>query len=159
MFQIDWLDRHMVHCNLMAEWVYQAFPYEYAEQTLASWQQVFADGQHDGQWKCLIAMAQGQLLGGATLARSDLESRPELGPWLACVYVTPAARRRGIAARLIEGICEQAQATGSPTLYLHTYDQRDYYRTLGWQVVEPFEAWGRVHWLMSRSLNADYQRP
>jgi GNAT superfamily N-acetyltransferase len=54
------------------------------------------------KWKCLVALDQDQLLGGDVLAADDLSSRPDLGPWLACVFVTPSARGTGIAEQLIE---------------------------------------------------------
>ncbi|WP_420234725.1 GNAT family N-acetyltransferase [Pseudomonas sp. ABY48] len=123
--------------------------------SLASWQQEFAAGQHDDRWECLIAMEHDQLLGGASLASRDLPGlpdRPELGPWLACVFITPEARRRGLAAQLIEGICSHAQEAGIITLFLHTHSQRDYYAKLGWDVLERFEAWGEEQWLMARCL-------
>ncbi|WP_445577108.1 N-acetyltransferase [Pseudomonas sp. E141] len=150
--QMDWLENHMDKCDQMAEWLHQEFSYEFAQQSLASWQQEFAAGQRDGHWKCLIATEQDQLLGGVSLASDDLPDRPELGPWLACVFITPIARRRGLAAQLIEGICNHAREAGFTTLYLHTHNQRDYYTGLGWEVLERFEAWGKEQWLMSRQL-------
>ncbi|GAB7532751.1 GNAT family N-acetyltransferase [Pseudomonas sp. 3A(2025)] len=152
MLQVDWLVKHMDQCDVMAEWLYQAFSHEYAQQSLSSWQQEFAEGQCDGNWSCLIAMEHGQLLGGATLASNDLPDRPDLGPWLACVLIAPHARRRGLAAQLIEGICNQAKQSGFKVLYLHTHDQSDYYRRLGWQVLERFAAWEKPQYLMSRNL-------
>lgn len=92
------------------------------------------------------------MLGGATLAENDLPERPDLGPWLACVFVTPEARKRGLAAQLIEGICVHARDAGFTALYLHTHSQSDYYTKLGWNVVERFEAWGKAQYLMSRRL-------
>lgn len=150
--QMDWLENHMDKCDQMAEWLHQTFSYEFAQQSLASWQQEFAAGQRNGHWKCLIATEQNQLLGGACLASDDLPDRPELGPWLACVFITPTARRRGLAAQLIEGICSHAREAGFTTLYLHTHSQRDYYTGLGWEVLERFESWGKEQWLMSRRL-------
>ncbi|MFL6610379.1 MAG: GNAT family N-acetyltransferase [Pseudomonas sp.] len=152
MLRVDWLVNHMDKCNLMAEWLYREFTYEFAHQSFGHWQQEFSAGQRDGRWKCLIALEHDQLLGGASLANDDLPERPDLGPWLACVFVHPDARRRGLAARLIEGICNHGKETGFATLYLHTHSERDYYAKLGWEVLERFEAWGKEQWLMSRRL-------
>ena len=152
MLRVDWLDSQMDKCDVMAEWIYREFTYEFAQQSLSSWQHEFSDGQRDGSWKCLIATERGQLLGGATLASSDLADRPKLGPWLACVFIAPEARCRGLAARLIEGICDHARDAGFTTLYLHTHSQSSYYTKLGWEVLERFEVWGKEHCLMSRSL-------
>ncbi|MBT2338690.1 MULTISPECIES: GNAT family N-acetyltransferase [Pseudomonas] len=152
MLRIDWLEKQMDKCDLMAEWLYREFSYEFAQQSLTHWQHEFSTGQGDGSWKCLIATEQGQLLGGASLASNDLPARPELGPWLACVYIAPEARPRGLAAQLIEGICCHAKEAGFTTLYLHTHNQSQYYAKLGWEVLERFEAWGKEQSLMFRSL-------
>ena len=152
MLQIRWLAGQMDKCAEMAEWVYHEFSYEFADQTLDEWQRSFAAGQSDGSWTSLIATENGHLLGGATLAVSDLPERPDLGPWLACVFVTPQARRTGVAAKLIAGVCDRAKSEGVRTLYLHTHSQADYYSTLGWEVMETFEAWDKKQYLMTRRL-------
>ena len=152
MLRVDWLDKQMDKCGVMAEWLYREFSYEFTQQSLSSWKHEFSEGQRDGSWKCLIATERDQLLGGATLANNDLSDRPDLGPWLACVFIAPEARRRGLAAQLIEGICVHARDAGFTTLYLHTHNQANYYAQLGWKVLERFEAWGKEQYLMSRSL-------
>ncbi len=152
MTQLVWLAQHMQHSDTLAERLYRQFDYEYADQTLQQWQRTFAEGQLDGRWECLIALDQGQLLGCAALARDDLALRPELTPWLACVLVQPEARGAGLAAQLIEAICDRAREIGVSTLYLHTHDQNAYYARRGWEPLEPFEAWGKQHWLMTRRL-------
>ena len=150
--RLDWLARQMQHNNTFAAWIHQQFHYEYAGQPLSDWQREFAEGQHSGDWKCLIALDHDELLGGAALARADLAHRPDLGPWLACVFVTPQARGKGLAERLIEGICAQAKASGETRIYLHTQDQSDYYAKRGWVVLERFRAWDKDQWLMARDL-------
>ena len=150
--RLDWLARQMQHNNTFAAWIHQQFHYEYAGQPLSDWQREFAEGQHSGDWKCLIALDHDELLGGAALARADLAHRPDLGPWLACVFVTPLARGKGLAERLIEGICAQAKASGETRIYLHTQDRSDYYARRGWVVLERFRAWDKDQWLMARDL-------
>src|SRR5471032_2208245 len=132
MAHLDWLAHHLHHSNTFAGWIHQQFHYEYALQPLAEWQLEFAEGQTDGNWRCLVALDGAQLLGGAALARNDLAHRPDLGPWLACVFVTPEARGKGLAERLIEGICEEAKTRGVARIYLHTQDQSAYYAKRGW---------------------------
>nr|WP_314871640.1 GNAT family N-acetyltransferase [uncultured Pseudomonas sp.] len=152
MHSLHWLEQHMHHCADMAQRLHQQFSYEYATQPLADWQAEFAEGQRNGDWKCLVALEQGRLLGGACLATADLPERPDLGPWLACVLVEPEARGRGLAAQLIEAICAHSRSLGIPRLYLHTHDQSAYYAKRGWYVLERFEAWNKEQWLMARDL-------
>jgi N-acetylglutamate synthase-like GNAT family acetyltransferase len=140
------------YSDTFALWVHQQFAYEYSEQPLVDWQREFREGQGNGEWQTLIALEDGELLGGASLAKDDLPERPELGPWLACVLVAPQARRRGLAEQLIEGVYSQARAKGHERLYLHTHDQGEYYAKRGCEYIEPFHAWGKEHWLMQRKL-------
>ncbi|KHL72363.1 acetyltransferase [Pseudomonas putida] len=150
--RLVWLRDHMQHSNTLAQWLHRQFAYEFTEQPLTEWQCEFAEGQRNGDWQCLIALENDQLLGGATLAANDFPERPELGPWLACVFIAPQARKRGLAEQLIEGICAAAKAKGTTRLYLHTHDRSDYYAKRGWHVQECFEAWGQEQWLMLRDL-------
>ena len=48
-----------------------------------------------------VAMADDRLVGTASLTVDDMESRPELTPWLASVFVLPEWRGQGIASRLV----------------------------------------------------------
>lgn len=150
--RLDWLLNHLHHSNTFAAWIHQQFHYEYANQPLSDWQREFAEGQRNGEWRCLAALDDDRLLGGAALAKADLAHRPDLGPWLACVFIIPEARGQGLAERLIEGVCAQAKEDGVARIYLHTQDQRDYYAKRGWTVLESFEAWGNAQWLMVRDL-------
>jgi N-acetylglutamate synthase-like GNAT family acetyltransferase len=152
MLQLAWLRDHMHYSDTLAQWIHEQFAYEYVDQPLADWQRAFADGQTNGQWQCLLALEDGQLLGSAALAVDDLPIRPALGPWLACVFVAPHARKRGLAEQLVEGICAQAKASGVTRLYLHTQEKHQYYAKRGWQEVEQFQAWGNTQWLMTRQL-------
>jgi GNAT superfamily N-acetyltransferase len=152
MHRLVWLRDHMQHSDTLAQWLHRQFSYEFAEQPLADWQCEFAEGQDNGEWQCLVALENDQLLGGAALAANDLPARPDLGPWLACVFIAPQARKRGLAEQLIAGICAEAKARGTARLYLHTHDRSDYYAKRGWQVVESFQAWGQEQWLMMRDL-------
>ncbi|MBZ9783402.1 GNAT family N-acetyltransferase [Pseudomonas sp. REP124] len=150
--RLDWLINHMHYSDTFANWIHTQFHYEYAEQPLAAWQQEFAEGQDNCDWKCLIALDQDRLLGGAALAKADLAHRPDLGPWLACVFITPEARGQGLAERLIEGVCAEAKGNGVSRIYLHTQDQHEYYAKRGWKAVEQFQAWEKQQWLMARGL-------
>ncbi|MGY2440068.1 GNAT family N-acetyltransferase [Pseudomonas fluorescens] len=150
--RLEWLADHMQHSDTYAEWIHRQFHYEYAHQPLAEWQREFAEGQTNGDWRCLIALDGERLLGGAALARADLAQRPDLEPWLACVLVSPESRGQGLAEKLIEGIAEEAKKRGLPRFYLHTQNKQDYYAKRGWTVLERFQAWDNEQWLMVRDL-------
>jgi len=75
---------------------------------------------------------EGQLAGSAAIIQSDMDTRPELTPWLASVYVAPEFRRQGIGSKLVEHVMRQAKAACIAKLYLFTPDQADFYKKLGW---------------------------
>jgi N-acetylglutamate synthase-like GNAT family acetyltransferase len=83
-------------------------------------------------------VAIGEMLeGSAAIVAQDMETRPELGPWLASVYVAPAYRHQGVASSLIEHVQHQARQHDIRELFLFTPDAKvAFYLQRGWQLVE-----------------------
>ncbi len=84
----------------------------------------------------LVAIEDGETLGSASLVVRDLETRPDLSPWLAGVYVGKQYRRRGIGSDLVKRIMMEAESLGTPTLYLFTVDKEKLYARLGWKTFD-----------------------
>jgi GNAT superfamily N-acetyltransferase len=82
-----------------------------------------------------IALEGGEPLGTASLVMHDMDTHRELSPWLASVYVAPAARGRGVASALVRRVVGQAAAMGVMRLYLFTESARGLYEKLGWQMI------------------------
>jgi GNAT superfamily N-acetyltransferase len=100
----------------------------------------------------LVAEQDGVPLGTATLDTEDLDSRPDLSPWLASVLVTPPARRQGVATALLRAIEDRARALGHAKLWLYTPDKAQFYAMRGWREAGP-ELWrDRPVTLMRRDL-------
>src|SRR5438046_493900 len=57
-----------------------------------------------------IALEGDTPLGSASLVVDDMPTHPEFRPWLASVYVTPAARGRGVASALVRRVVEHVTA-------------------------------------------------
>ncbi len=98
-----------------------------------------------------VATEAGRLVGSATLAPSDMDTRPELTPWLADVFVAPEFRRRGIASALVRRVVREAGDLGVPEVYLFTIGsmRERLYAGLGWKVIERPVYMGAVPVLMS----------
>jgi GNAT superfamily N-acetyltransferase len=99
-----------------------------------------------------VALLGTDLCGSAMLVTHDLESRPELTPWLAGVYVKPQYRHRGFAALLIARIVEEARVLAVPRLYLYTPSTELLYEHLGWSVIEHCNLQGVGITIMSKAL-------
>jgi GNAT superfamily N-acetyltransferase len=101
----------------------------------------------------LVALADGQLLGSASLVASDLPLRPHLTPWLAQVFVEPGHRRHGVGAALVDAVLERSRQCGYRRVYLYTSGTLPaYYARLGWREVEHVEYLGRGRTVMDFDL-------
>jgi predicted N-acetyltransferase YhbS len=100
----------------------------------------------------LVALSGDTLLGSASLIQHDMDTRMDLWPWLASVYVDPPYREQGIGSALVQAIVDQATLQGFPALYLFTPDRAAFYERLGWQALERTVYRGYAQTVMSIAL-------
>jgi GNAT superfamily N-acetyltransferase len=100
-----------------------------------------------------VLLVEGKPVGTASLAAQDLETRPDLTPWLASVFIEPAARGQGLAAHLIGAVEDECRRRSIPTLWLYTRSAEKVYRRAGWRTVETFLAGDKSYALMRRDLD------
>jgi GNAT superfamily N-acetyltransferase len=81
----------------------------------------------------LVACHGQKLIGSAALFLNDLDSRPDLSPWLGGIYTVPEHRGKGIAKTMIEKVINKAKTLGYHKIYLHTEHTAGLYRKLGWK--------------------------
>lgn len=88
----------------------------------------------------LVAVGAGnagnELLGMVSLKFHDMDTRPDLDPWLGGLFVVPKQRNRGVGTILIHRAMEEARRLTVPRLYLWTSTAESLYRKLDWQIVE-----------------------
>lgn len=87
--------------------------------------------------RTLIAIdkVNGETVGTVSLLQNDMETRPELNPWLGCLYVAPPWRRKGIGRNLVEAAEHLARRLGVKELYLFAAQNPRFYERLGWVTV------------------------
>ena len=61
----------------------------------------------------LIALLNDQPVGTASIFLDDMDTRADLSPWLAAVYVPPEHRSQGIGTCLVQAIEAVSQQVGS----------------------------------------------
>jgi GNAT superfamily N-acetyltransferase len=105
-----------------------------------------------GLEQCFVALQDGAPVGTASLAAEDADSRPDLSPWLASVFVAPAARGRGYGRLLVTAVECAARSSGFGTLWLFTDGAAGLYAALGWRDAGTVEDHGRTYTLMRRDL-------
>ena len=114
-----------------------------------------------GPEETFVLFDRDQPVGTASLAHQDLETRPDLTPWLAGVFVQPAFRSRGYATALVRRVEAFASAASVPTLFLYTWTAEALYTRLGWERVglETHPKMGIEVVLMTRRLRGGRQAP
>lgn len=101
----------------------------------------------------VVALEDGALRGSAMLIASDMDTRPDLAPWLAGVYVLAEHRARGFGSALVRRMESEASALGIRRLYLYTPSASDFYAELGWTVDERCGYLGQEVTVMSKRID------
>jgi N-acetylglutamate synthase-like GNAT family acetyltransferase len=81
-----------------------------------------------------IAVEDNKIIGCYALLRSDLNSRQDLTPWFACLFVEPEYRGKKIGSLLQKHALEQSKAKGYKKLYLCT-ELTNYYEKNNWKYI------------------------
>ncbi|MBN9655564.1 GNAT family N-acetyltransferase [Halobacillus sp. GSS1] len=78
-----------------------------------------------------ILLDEEEIIGTYALLRNDMNSRQDLCPWFACLYVEPDHRGQRIGEQLLRHASGEAGRLGYDTLHLAT-DLEGYYEKYGW---------------------------
>ena len=150
--QIDYLADHPLLVPQLARLHFEQWGYLRPDESLElRTRRLEACCGRGGIPSVVVALEDGALLGSAMLIANDMDTCPDLTPWLAGVYVVAAFRGRGCGSALVRRIESEASALGVPRLYLYTPDAAGFYRRLGWNVEERCEYLGREVVVMSKS--------
>lgn len=86
-----------------------------------------------------IATSGNILIGSAAVVHQDMDTKPDLSPWLAAVYVKEDFRHQGVATELIARCENEALQSGAKIWYLYTEFAHKLYEKLGWHHMEHCE--------------------
>jgi predicted N-acetyltransferase YhbS len=135
--KIGYLADHREHIPRLAEWLHAEWGYLHENDSVERRAaRLESRATRGGVPVTFVAVDGESLLGSASLVEDDLETRPELTPWLASVFVAPEHRGQGVASALVRRVVEEARDSAVSRLYLWTTDQERLYARLGWQPVE-----------------------
>ena len=134
---IDYLADHPEFLRPLAEWQHGEWGHLRPGDTVeARMERLGSFGERDRIPLTVVAHEEGELRGSASLIAHDMNTRMDLTPWLAGVFVAPEHRRRGIGAALVRRIVEEAAQLSVPVLYLYTVHSEKFYASLGWSLQE-----------------------
>jgi|SRR5690606_39575983 N-acetylglutamate synthase-like GNAT family acetyltransferase len=124
------------HIPTIAQWHFNEWGYLNPRKTLEyrieRMQRYLADNPIPSM---LIAVDGDAVLGTAALVEADMDSHPELTPWLASVYIREDQRGRGLGKNLVQALMDFAGRQQLTHLYLFTPDQAGFYAKLGWKTL------------------------
>jgi GNAT superfamily N-acetyltransferase len=151
--RITFLADYPDYVPTVAAWIFQEWGRDFAEHTLEEVEAKFRTHlNRDRVPLTLIALLDDHPVGTASLFVSDMDTRADLSPWLAAVYVLPGHRSRGLGTRLVEASEAVARQVGIPRLYLFTPDRESFYARLGWSALERSDYRGQPVVIMAKSL-------
>jgi N-acetylglutamate synthase-like GNAT family acetyltransferase len=121
-----------------AEWAY-LHDVDSVERRIAEFHEEL---KANGIPRTFVVVSENGPIGSASILPYDMDTRMDLTPWLASVYVVPEQRKRGIGSALVRHVVQEATALGYHTLYLYTPDRPKFYASLGWSPVEKVDYHG-----------------
>ena len=134
---IEYLADHPETLDTLVQWLHREWGNVRGGETLEQRRTRFAGSMNrDRIPLAVVALEAGEVLGSASLIAHDMETRMELTPWLASVFVGEQYRRRGVGAELVRRIMAEAGKLKVPLLYLYTVHSERLYASLGWTVAE-----------------------
>ena len=153
MFSIINLKEQSQHIDTIAQWHHQQWSHFNPQESIAQRihrMQAYLDNNFVPTTFLAI---DGALLGSAAIVDNDMETRPELSPWLASVYVVAHHRNNGVGGKLVNHVVGQAKSKGINKLYLMTPDRKNFYQALGWKKIDEERYHGFNVTIMEISLN------
>jgi GNAT superfamily N-acetyltransferase len=135
--RIAGIAEHPEHVETVARWQFGEWGHlEPGDSLAARIAYVSTQAAHPGRIPAtFIALEGDEPVGSASVVENDMDTHPELTPWLASVYVAPGARGRGVATALVRRVMDEAAKLGAPRLYLFTESASGLYEKLGWRVI------------------------
>jgi predicted N-acetyltransferase YhbS len=99
-----------------------------------------------------VAFVEGEPAGSVSLVQHNMDTRPELSPWLAALWVRPERRGREVGTALVRRCEEEARRLGVRRLHLFTEEASGFYERLGWSVLSQEEYKGEPVVVMVREF-------
>jgi GNAT superfamily N-acetyltransferase len=152
---IDYLANCPEHVDQLAQFSWKEWQdiYEQRKQTLEHSVKNYRERMNTDRLPLtLVALQASELVGMVSLKFHDMDTRPDLDPWLGGLLVLPEWRNRGVGTMLMHRATEEARRLNVRRLHLWTHTAEGLYHKLGWQVVERTKYFGKEAVVMEIDL-------
>ena len=150
---IDYLKNYPHIAPVVGGWLFTQWGHHIEGDTLSAACKRVAGRLNDDRLPLsLIALIEGEPVGTASLFQHDMDTRPELSPWLAGVFVKDGRRNLGVGSKLVSAAEEAAKKLCIGKLYLFTPDKQSFYGRRGWSFFEETQFRGGRVTIMAKTL-------
>jgi GNAT superfamily N-acetyltransferase len=150
---ITYLADHQEAIPMLAEWFYREWSYLYPNKTVDDVRNAIGERvNRDTIPVALVAFEEKTLVGTVCLKTHDMDTRLELSPWLAGLYVGEPWRGKGLGTALVKAIEEKAEVLGVQKLYLYTPSAESFYLRMAWRIKEGVEYHGARVMIMEKEM-------
>lgn len=156
--QIDFLADHPSFITQIAKWCNLEWPWYYNGGDLNAavlFHQKTA--QKSSIPAALVAVEGSEALGTIAIIEQDMEIRPNLTPWLGCLFVAPQYRGRGVAGHLLREGFHLAERLGVREIFAWTESLSESLKKGGWKLIETTPYQGRSVDILSIEVSAGRQ--
>jgi N-acetylglutamate synthase-like GNAT family acetyltransferase len=135
--KITYLADHQDVIPLLSKWFHREWAYLYPERTEDGVTRLISERTNRDKIPiALVAFDGKELIGTVCLKSNDMDTKPELNPWLAGLYVKESYRKNGVGSCLVKAIEQKAFEMGISRLFLYTPESEVFYSKLGWNIKE-----------------------
>jgi predicted N-acetyltransferase YhbS len=135
--EIEYLADHRDAMPIIAGWIFDEWSFLYPDQTIESVEGFLRERLHKRVLPLtLVAFKDKKPVGTVSLKKFEIETRRDMTPWIASLYVQKQCRGKGIGTRLMKAIEEKAARLDIKKLYLFTANPGlvdRFYSNLGWK--------------------------
>lgn len=150
---VDYLKNHPRFVPEISKYFYKEWSYLCPERDLQRFENSIRSRLNvDRIPLALVATGNGLFCGTVCLKEFDMDTRNELSPWLAGLYVKEEFRKRGLGRLLVESVTGLAAQMGIGELFLYTPSAEDFYRRLGWSAMCRERYRGTPVYIMNKSI-------
>jgi GNAT superfamily N-acetyltransferase len=137
---IEYLADHPDVIPTIARWIFDEWSFLYPGKSVHVVESFLRERLHKKILPfALVAFKNGKPVGEVSLKEFELETRMDLTPWVASLYVVKRWRGKGIGTSLMKAVEEKAARLGIQKLYLFTADSglaSHFYAKAGWKIKE-----------------------
>lgn len=150
---IEYLADRQNDISKIVKWLYEQWGHNY-EYGIDVWKERVNNRLNKEKVPTtFIAIVDDETVGTASIIENDMDTRKDLSPWLADVFVLDSYRNKKIATKLIERILEEAEKIGISKLYLYTREAEGLYIKNNWKTIDIVDYYGDRVSLMKYELN------